>query len=93
MSDEKLALTPQDLREADAIRFDSAGRAYPNPCKPYWRYIYSNGYRPPSRAYPYSYMKPLMTKKFAKWLMENHRDEAAARGLCATPVFLKETVR
>jgi len=47
---------------------DSAGRIYP--CEHTWAdiYIRLGGYRSPSRSWPNSYARPLMTRKFAKWL-------------------------
>jgi len=39
-------------------------------------YIEIGGYRTPSRAWPYSHAKPLLTKKFAKWLINNHPEFA-----------------
>jgi len=35
-------------------------------------YIDANGYRTPSRAYPYSHSKALQAGKFYKWLEVNH---------------------
>lgn len=55
---------------------DNGGRWYPKKGTPADQYINENGYRTPSRAWPYSYAKPLMTKKFAKWLRTNHPEEA-----------------
>lgn len=81
MMDEKLSLTTDDLREANVMNFDNAGRAYPHGGTAYSAYICANSYRPPSRAYPYTYMKPLLTRKFAKWLSLNAPLEAMARGL------------
>ena len=48
-------------------KFDGAGRWYPNgDVAEYFTHI-----RLPSRAFPYSYYKAAMTKKFCKWLREN----------------------
>jgi hypothetical protein len=47
---------------------DSGGRWTANAGTPAAKYIDENGYRTPSRAWPHSHSKPLLTKKFAKWL-------------------------
>lgn len=44
-------------------------------------YIDLHNYRWPSRKWPYSHARALMTKKYAKWLVENHPSEALALGL------------
>lgn len=44
-------------------------------------YINENGYRTPSRAYPNSHAKPLLTRKYAKWLRDNHPAKADALNL------------
>ena len=71
---EKLTLTWQDLRglgtRDKAGRFDATDAAA-------IEYINANGYRTPSRAWPYSHAKPLLTRKFAKWLMANYPAKAA----------------
>ena len=60
------ALTQSQVRALGS--FDSASRWYPAPeIAEYFRSI-----RSPSRAWPYSYYKAAFTKKFAKWLKENH---------------------
>jgi len=51
---------------------DKGGRWFPNDDTPAAEYVEQNGYRTPSRAWPYSYVKPLLTRKFAKWLREHH---------------------
>ena len=38
---------------------------------------YCAQYRTPSRAWPHSHSKPLLTAKFAKWAEENHPEFAA----------------
>ena len=56
---------------------DNANRWYPNEeVKEYF-----NGYRLPSRAYPWSYAKAAMTQKFARWLYDNHPDIYKRLGL------------
>lgn len=56
---------------------DKGDRWYPGDDTPKWVADYLSGYRSPSRAYPYSYAKPLLTKKFAKVLAET--DEVLAK--------------
>lgn len=55
---------------------DSGGRWYAQEGTPAAQYINENGYRSPSRAWPHSHSKPLLTKKFAKWLIVNHPETA-----------------
>jgi hypothetical protein len=45
------------------------------------QYIDEGCYRQPSRAWPHSHSKPLLTKKFAKWLKTNHPKVAVDLGL------------
>ncbi len=45
------------------------------------KYIEDNGYRTPSRKWPHSHAKPLLTAKFAKHLKENDPELAEACGL------------
>jgi len=47
---------------------DNAGRWYPGDDTPQPIAEYCYQYRSPSRAWPLSYAKPLLTTKFAKWL-------------------------
>ncbi len=47
---------------------DRGGRWFPHPGSLEEKYVHENRYRYPSRAYPWSYAKPLMTAKFQKWL-------------------------
>lgn len=60
---------------------DNGGRWYAEKDTPEAEYIDITGYRMPSRAYPHSHAKPLMTLKYAKWLRANHPDHARALGL------------
>ena len=55
---------------------DNGGRWHANEGTPAARYIEENGYRSPSRAWPFSHAKALMTRKFAKWLVTNHPVDA-----------------
>ena len=60
---------------------DNGGRWTAGTDTPAAEYISSNGYRSPSRAWPHSHSKPLLTKKFAKWLTTNHPLTAKKLGL------------
>jgi len=71
----KDALTWTDL--FTMMSQDSGGRWYALPGTPAEAYIRANGYRSPSRAYPHSHAKVLLTKKFAKWLAAKHPETAA----------------
>ena len=63
-----------DLR---GFLYNGTGRkVYPKDGTPFAEYIEAGGYRMPSRAWPYSHVKPLFTRKFANWLAENHPDFA-----------------
>lgn len=44
-------------------------------------YIAIGGYYSPSRTYPYSHIKPLLTVKFAKYMAVNDRDLAVRFGV------------
>lgn len=76
--EEKTTLTWKDLRSLGNFdsknRFDATHHAAVE-------YINLGGYRTPSRAWPHSHSKPLMTAKFAKWLKVNHPDIAGRFGL------------
>jgi hypothetical protein len=55
---------------------DNSGRWYPiEEVREYF-----DKYRAPSRAFPFSYAKAAMTKKFAKWCEENRPDFAQKIG-------------
>jgi hypothetical protein len=56
--------------------FDNANRFYAEN-EVTLEYIETNGYRRPSRSWPYSHAKPLMTRKFAKWCEANHPEFAS----------------
>lgn len=62
-------LTWVDLKRLG--KSDNANRWYPTDAI-VEEYIAKNGYRSPSRQWPQSYARPVMTKKFAKWAEENH---------------------
>jgi len=57
--------------------FDKAKRWYP-----YSEYqSYFSDLRSPSRSWPFSYLRSVYTKKFARWLIENDPQTAADCGL------------
>ena len=59
---------------------DSAQRWTPRPeIKDYFDTI-----RSPSRAYPHSYARAAMTKKFSRWLTDHHPELASQVGLTPT---------
>jgi len=60
---------------------DNGGRWYATPGTPAAEYIDAASYRTPSRAWPHSHARPLLTQKFAKWLLATHPDLAAKCGL------------
>ena len=62
----------------DLMKRDNGGRWYAREGTPAAQYIDEQGYRSPSRAWPHSHSKPLLTKKFAKWLIANHPETAKA---------------
>lgn len=75
----KTTLTWNDLFEM--MERDNGGRWYPIEGTPAVEYIQLNSYRSPSRHWPHSYSKPLLTTKFAKWLITNHPLTASEFGL------------
>lgn len=77
-TDQKLTLSWPDL--FTIMKKDNGGRWYATHPSAV-AYITENGYRSPSRAWPHSHSKPLLTRKFAKWLMINDSDLAAQFGL------------
>lgn len=77
----KTTLTWTDLFEM--MTRDNGGRWEANSGTPAAEYIDENGYRTPSRKWPHSHSKPLLTKKFAKWLVNNHPETAKQYGLTA----------
>jgi hypothetical protein len=60
----KLTLTWPDL--FTMMDRDNGNRWYAKPDSPAEQYINENGYRTPSRAWPHSHSKPLLTRKFTK---------------------------
>lgn len=61
-------------------RNDNGGRWHPTDDVAK-EYIELMGYRSPSRAWPQSYARPLMTAKFIKWARENHPEFLAKLGV------------
>lgn len=69
-----------DLWQKGIAEKDNGGRWYAiHPAAK--QYIDENGYRNPSRAWPYSHAKPLLTQKFARWLRKNYPEAADKWGL------------
>ena len=62
---------------------DNGGRWTAGAGTPAAEYIDSNSYRTPSRSFPHSHSRPLLTVKFAKWLLANHPQDAEAYGITA----------
>jgi len=60
---------------------DKGGRFFPSEDTPEWVHDYCTQFRSPSRAWPYSYAKPLLTKKFAKLLCEKDPQLAIKLGV------------
>ena len=60
---------------------DNGGRWTAKTGTPAEQYIDDNGYRTPSRAWPHSHSKPLLTRKFAKWMLGNYPRDAKDLGL------------
>ena len=63
-----------DLWNHLGMERDKGGRWYPGDSTPDSIKDYLSKYRSPSRAWPQSYAKPLLTMKFAKWLREHEPD-------------------
>lgn len=77
----KTELDWKDLWQKLGMIKDNGGRFYPGDNTPNSIREYLKGYRVPSRKWPYSYAKPLLTKKFAKWLINNDQSTAKNCGL------------
>ena len=60
-----------DLWNALGLTRDKGGRWYAGEESPEYVRAYCSHYRTPSRAWPFSHAKPLLTQKFAKKLVEN----------------------
>lgn len=52
------------------MKKDNGGRFLPSDSTPEWIREYVRQFRSPSRHWPHSYAKPLLTQKFAKLLCE-----------------------
>lgn len=59
-----------DLWNHLGLSKDKGGRWYAGSDSPEWIQEYCSQYRTPSRAFPFSHAKPLLTQKFAKLLTE-----------------------
>lgn len=62
---------------------DNGGRWYPSDRTPDYVVEFLKGYRSPSRAFPFSYAKPLLTQKFAKYLCIHDSDLAIRLGVAS----------
>lgn len=74
----------QTLQWSDLFKImtrDNGNRWYADKGTVAKQYIDEGSYRQPSRAWPHSHSKPLLTKKFAKWLKTNHPKVAVDLGL------------
>ena len=60
---------------------DKGGRWYAGLSVDPWIKDYCDQFRTPSRAYPYSHAKPLLTQKFAKLLTEKNPELAIKLGV------------
>lgn len=68
----KATLEWPDIWGELSFKKDNGGRWYASDDTPESVREYVEGnFRSPSRAWPYSYAKPLLTQKFAKFLTEN----------------------
>lgn len=76
-------LNNADIWNFDLLKRDNAGRWDLSDNSPdvVRDYIDQNCYRLPSRSYPLSFFKPLLTMKFVKYLVENDRDLAVKIGV------------
>lgn len=75
----KTTLEWRDLR--GCLTFGAGKKARPKEDTPFAEYIEKGGYREPSHRWPNSHVKPLLTRKFAKWLLETHPKTANSLGL------------
>lgn len=60
---------------------DNGGRWYAGKESPAWIREYCEQFRTPSRAYPHSHSKPLLTQKFARLLCEKDPELAVKLGV------------
>ena len=75
----KNTLDWSDLR--GSLMFGAGKKATPKVDTPFSEYIERGGYREPSHRWPYSHVKPLLTKKFAEWLLDQYPEKAKSLGL------------
>ena len=67
-----------DLWDSLGLSRDKGGRWYAGDKSPKWVQEYCSQYRTPSRAFPHSHAKALLTQKFAKLLCEKDAELAVA---------------
>jgi hypothetical protein len=60
---------------------DNGGRWYPSDETPEWVQEYLEDVRSPSRAWPLSYAKAMLTQKFAKLVVEKDQELAVELGI------------
>lgn len=79
----KTNLKHTDIWEYGLLSRDKAGRWEVDKFSPeaVVKYIEKGNYRKPSRAWPQSHFKPLLTKKFAKWVIKEDAQLAEKLGL------------
>lgn len=71
---------------------DNARRMYPREGTVAHEYVFDvcGGFRSPSRMWPYSLIKPVLTKKFVRWLAIEHPSEAERFGLSGALAWAAE---
>jgi hypothetical protein len=79
-----------DLWQELGMEKDSGWRWYPGDDTPTFVVEYLSGYRSPSRAHPFSYARALLTRKFAKHLIEIDKELAAKVGLVPQSILLDQ---
>ena len=66
----KSTLNFSDLWESFGMKKDDGGRWYQSEDTPEWVCEFLSQYREPSRAWPMSHAKPMLTQKFSKLVVE-----------------------
>jgi len=77
----KSTLEFSDLWSYFGMQKDNGGRWEPSESTPEWVSEYLRNYRTPSRAWPNSYAKAMLSQKFAKHLCEKQPDLAIKIGV------------
>lgn len=76
-------LSWNQLRQFGLIKNGKGRKIHPKQGSIAEEYVNLNGYRSPSCAYPYSHAKPLLTQKFAKWVVDKYPSSQVAEYLTA----------